>query len=754
MWFVLWLLADSDPNLVSSSMGLLQSTLRKLFYFTAGICFLWYIWGTTTLSPHVPPFSILIISLVPGITIFLALQLLSRRLLLAHFIWMLGLAVAIILAVYFLEIPEISLIFVLFPLVATIMIGWPVGLLAVIMTTSLVWLIARSSFMPVLPSGYVLAVSVTGIIVGIFGWISTNTLLTVTKWSISNFDLAKQKLEVAQGQQVELIQIQDDLNQANLELARLSDRFKAMHHIAEEARRAKEEFVANVSHELRTPLNMIIGFSEMIPQLSNVYGVRLPQPLLADITAIRRNGQHLASLVDDVLDLSQIEAGRIILDKRWITLQEIADEAILSVGALFKSKNLYLKTEIPSDLPQVFCDGTRIRQVLLNLLSNAGRFTTHGGVRTKIQCEQSEVIVSVADTGPGIPPDAQERIFEPFQQLDGSIQAAYGGSGLGLSISKKFIEMHNGKMWLESEFGVGTIVFFSLPIDTPINIIREDADNARRWFNPHLLNEPRIRRSKATIPEIVPRFVLLDQGETFQQMFARFGKEIEITRTDNAEMAIHELNRSPAQALVVNAPPTEQSDILDSALAGLSYEIPILTCWIPGNEEIANQMNVADYLIKPVTSKKILSTLESLGDNINSILLVDDNPEILQLFSRILSGVEKDFRVLRAKSGQRALDLLRERHPDVMLLDLVMTGMSGFQVLQIKSQDPSICEIPVVVISSQDPRGEPIVSNMLNLTRKDGLSMRDLIACIQTISEILSPESRLGDRERQVDPAL
>ena len=153
-----------------------------------------------------------------------------------------------------------------------------------------------------------------------------------------------------------------------------------MQQVAEEARRTKEEFVANVSHELRTPLNMIIGFSEMLLQSVSVYGTELSPHMLADIAAIERNSLHLSRLVDDVLDLSQIDAGRMALSKEWVSLQVTVEAAVSAVRVLYESKGLWLRAEISSALTPVFCDGTRVRQVLINLLSNAGRFTEEGGV--------------------------------------------------------------------------------------------------------------------------------------------------------------------------------------------------------------------------------------------------------------------------------------------------------------------------------------------------------------------------------------
>ncbi len=596
-------------------------------------------------------------------------------------------------------------------------------------------------------------ISLVAVLAAIWGttaliWISLHPVRQAIEWSWASYERARRLLEEAREQRVELKEAQEDLVQANQELARLSDRLKAMAQMAEEARRAKEEFVANVSHELRTPLNMIIGFSEMITQAPQVYGAALPPALLADIAAIQRNSRHLASLVDDVLDLSQIEAGRMALSKEWSSMREIVESAVQAVRALFDSKGLSLRIEIPPDLPQVFCDSVRIRQVVLNLLSNAGRFTDQGGVQVRVWREEDEVLVSVADTGPGIALRDQEKLFEPFYQLDNSIRRRHGGSGLGLSISKRFVEMHGGKMWLESEVGVGTTVYFSLPLAVP-SLIPAAGDGVTRWFSAYHPYEARTRRSKAPSPKPLPRFVVLEQGQTLHRLLSWYMDNVELVPVRAVEEALEEMARSPAQALIVNDPSLRQRPLALEHLAELPYDTPAVTCWVPGEDEAAERLGVVRYLVKPVTRDVLLSVLEDLGGDVRTVLLVDDDPEALQLFSRMLASAGRGYRVLRASSGQQALGLLRERRPDVMLLDLVMPGMNGFEVLQMKSQDPDLQRVPVVVISAKDPMGEPIVSSTLTVTRGGGLSARELVTCIQSLSEMLSSSKRSADRARQ-----
>ena len=287
----------------------------------------------------------------------------------------------------------------------------------------------------------------------------------VVNWWQAYYRQAQNLLEAARDRQVELKQALEDLAQANLQLSRLNALAQRLREEAESARRAKEHFVANVSHEMRTPLNMIIGFSEIVLQSPDTYGERVPAPLLADLAVVYRNAEHLKDLIDDVLDLSQIEADQMTLTREHIRFEEILEAATVAVRPLFKSKGLYLSCEVDRDLPPVFCDPTRIREVLLNLLGNAGRYTERGGVLVRVWQELGELLTSVQDTGPGIAPTEIDKLFQPFQQLDGSIRQRFGGSGLGLSISKRFIELHGGKIWVESQPGTGTTFSFRLPIE-------------------------------------------------------------------------------------------------------------------------------------------------------------------------------------------------------------------------------------------------------------------------------------------------
>jgi signal transduction histidine kinase len=227
------------------------------------------------------------------------------------------------------------------------------------------------------------------------------------------------------------------------------------------ANKHKSEFLANMSHELRTPLNAILGYTELI--LDNIYG-DVPEKIQEVLERLEKNGRHLLGLINDVLDLSKIEAGRLTLSLDEYSMGEVVQTVLTSVEALAAEKKLELKVKVPKDLMTGKGDEQRIAQVLLNLLGNAIKFTEKGEVRVEATVSNKAFLVSVSDTGPGLSEADQKKIFEEFHQADGSSTRQKGGTGLGLSISKKIVEMHGGRIWVESALGKGSTFRFTLPV--------------------------------------------------------------------------------------------------------------------------------------------------------------------------------------------------------------------------------------------------------------------------------------------------
>jgi len=302
---------------------------------------------------------------------------------------------------------------------------------------------------------------------GVIGmlWLMVRPTLTAVGWAWSSYRRSEELLEQARDYQLQLHETLKEVQVANLQLQRLNKQARTLRLAAENAQRAKQQFVTNVSHELRTPINMIIGFCDMITQHPDTYGWDIPKTLLDDLEVIQRNGRHLADLINDVLDLSQIESRQMKLNREYVSLPQIVDAATVAVQPLFASKSLSLHIDLAPHLPLIYADPMRIREVIINLLSNAGRFTEEGGVVLRAWRSEDDIIVSVKDTGPGIAAEDRDKVFEPFRQADGSTRRHYGGTGLGLSISRNFVELHGGRIWFESEPGQGSTFYFRLPIE-------------------------------------------------------------------------------------------------------------------------------------------------------------------------------------------------------------------------------------------------------------------------------------------------
>ena len=739
MWHFERKTALSQIEHAATMRDLLQTTARNLV--TVGSIF-WLVcavvmtgdWGVDRIL------NLFLCMVSVGAIFAAAYYLIPRNYLAGLVLWMAGTLLAIVWWSWMLQSPYVMLFTAILPLIAVITISGWAGLAMQGVVILLVWAVGQTSYGAPIAGSSAWIITAASIFCVLLGWITRRELLVLADWSMSGFDTASANLYEMREQRLELEQSREDLVHANRELTRLSERLKVLELMAEEARQAKTEFVANVSHELRTPLNMIIGFSDMISRSPHVYGGRLPASLLTDISAIRRNAEHLSTLVNDVLDLSQVEAGRMALSRAWVDLATLIGDALSVVQPLYESRGIYLKSDVEADLPPVFCDETRVRQVTINLLGNAGRFTEQGGVIIRCRRERSDALISVIDTGPGIAVKDQQRIFEPFQQADVSTRRRQGGSGLGLTISKQFVEMHGGQMWLESEPGIGTTISFTLPLAQPTAWVPDAEQRVRRSLvaDDEVGYRLRTRPSRATTTPVNVRMVVVDPEQTLQRLLSRYLPDVDVEAAPDVDQAVTALNRSPAQALVLN---DSSPGTLSAVLGSLPFGTPAISCWLPGEHDAAKRLGVVEYLIKPLALDKLLAALAGLRQPVRTVLIVDDEEDELHLFARMLESQANKYSILRVTSGQRALSMLRRRKPDVMLLDLTMPSMSGFQVLEEKARDASIADIPVIVISSRDPAGDPILSNTLTVTQTPGISQRALIECIHALGSILAPVS-------------
>jgi DNA-binding response OmpR family regulator len=325
------------------------------------------------------------------------------------------------------------------------------------------------------------------------------------------------------------------------------------------------------------------------------------------------------------------------------------------------------------------------------------------------------------------------RLFRPFQQLESAANRRYGGTGLGLTISRSFVELHHGRMWVESEPGRGAVFRFRLPIDSP----GSQPETYLRWINPHAYREVRIQRSWGSAAEVKPRYLVLEREDVLSRLVSRCVPDAEVIAVGTLEAAVAELGRGPARVLVVNDSTLPAPDALD--VRSLPDSTPIVLCALPGLAQAAASLGVADYLVKPVSGAALLAALDRLSWRAGTVLIVDDEPDALRLYRRYLVAADRGYGILRASDGQQALEALRDHRPDAVILDLVMPTMDGLAFLAAKSEDPLIRDIPVIVVSARDPVGEVVVSGGLTITRRGGISVHQILACVQAATAILSP---------------
>jgi CheY-like chemotaxis protein len=341
------------------------------------------------------------------------------------------------------------------------------------------------------------------------------------------------------------------------------------------------------------------------------------------------------------------------------------------------------------------------------------------------------VVVTVADTGPGIAAGDLKKLFQPFRQLDSDGSRRQGGSGLGLNISQRFVELHGGEMGVRSQIGAGSSFWFSLPLASP----GIDMDTAARFLRaPH---ETRRHSPLTPNPRVVPRVIVLEAQDVLQTVTSRYLDGVAVLGAASLEEARALLAAQPAQVLLVRGESPQQTSAWVEGMHETPYVTPVVALTLPA-AQVLGSVHDSGYLTKPITRSQLFAAIARLGKPVRTILLTDDDPEALQLFSRLLSSGGRRYRVLQASSGQESLSLMHTRRPDLLLLDLVMPGMDGLAVLAEKNNDPKIKDIPVLILSAQDPSGRPIIAPSLTITRSGGLSLVDILRSAMSVSEILA----------------
>ncbi|MGB7539352.1 MAG: GAF domain-containing protein [Anaerolineales bacterium] len=487
-----------------------------------------------------------------------------------------------------------------------------------------------------------------------------------------------------------------------------------------EADRLKTQFLANMSHELRTPLNSIIGFSRVI-----LKGIDGPITDLQnqDLTAIHNAGQHLLGLINDILDISRIDAGKMELAFEEVDMRNLIQSVAASALGLIKDKPIRLSQFIPDDLPLARADPIRTRQVLLNLLSNASKFTESGSIVVEAKLQTSpddypEIVVSVSDTGSGIPSEHFPKLFTEFSQVDASPTRRTGGTGLGLSICKRLIEMHGGRIWVDSILGKGSTFYFTLPALQPKAApSAESAPGAGR-------KNVMVVENEAGVVQLYRRY-LEPRGYTI----------VELSDGARAVPMAREL-RPYAILLDVNMPSPDGWQVLAQLKSDpVTRPLPVILCTITEDRGRGLSLGAADYLVKPILESDLVGSLEKLEKpdrKVYNVLVIEDNPDEAQIVQRILEKVS-GFSIRMVAEGNTGLERAENDQPHLILLDLQLPGSTGFDVLTALRANPKTKNIPVIVLSAADmspEQMEAISSKVQAVLRKEQFSEHDLLESI------------------------
>lgn len=684
---------------------LLQSVARKVMGTTLAVYLAWHIIGTLG-WPQVFSPSLYLITLGMVVIGILSFRLLNNYYLLAQLVWYPGLATMVLLAWNYYQKPELLLLLCFLPIMAEVMMGFKPALALEAGIILLVLLWNRIAILLPLPEPYLIVLILSTSASTALGWGISYNLVASIEASSHHYREAMQRLAEAREHRAEISVLLKDVNNANYQLDRMNLMLTYARGQADKAREERDRFALAVSHELRSPLNFIIGFSDLMVNSPETYDdpKSWPPGLYEDIKEIYKSSTHLMQLINDILDMGKMDAKQFTVFKEKINFAEIAEDVREMVQSSVTNKGLWLRIDIAPDLPPVFVDRTRIRQVLLNLVTNSLRFTRKGGITIKAFKSTSELLrVEVIDTGTGIAKEDLPKVFHEFRQVGDDNLRSGEGSGLGLSIGRRFVRLHSGEMGVESEPGKGSLFHFTVPFHQQmddVHVITEDSTMESA-------------NSEAALkPEKIPLLLMLANDAFSARVFIKSIKGYKVTILTDPHQLLPVVEKTYPRAVIVDENLAGHADVLSFA-ANPPYDLPMITFPLPVSRQNRTSNlpeGVLEYLVKPVPRQVLVETVQKLDLKVNTILVVDDDPSMGRFVTQALKPIESDaspvlenLKILSALDGQEALRFLHSMPVGVVFLDLDLTDMNGLTLLNQMLQDKDLRQIPVVIISASDP---------------------------------------------------
>jgi signal transduction histidine kinase/CheY-like chemotaxis protein len=455
---------------------------------------------------------------------------------------------------------------------------------------------------------------------------------------------------------------------------------------AELANKAKSTFLANMSHELRTPLNAIIGYSEML--LEEAADAGKPE-LVPDVNKILAAGRHLLELINAVLDISKIEAGKMELHLETFSVKALVDEVVNVLGPQITKNGNTLKVNVDLDVGSMRGDQTKVRQSLYNLLSNAGKFTSNGAVSLDVTLVPGpRIAFAVSDTGIGMRPDQLNKLFEPFVQADSSTSRKYGGTGLGLVISRRFARLMGGEITATSEPGKGSTFVLELP--QTFELAAASVEQAPAIPTAGSAGTVLIIDDEPAVHDIL------------QRTLARYGFHTQSAFSGEDGLRLARKLHPQAITLDVMMPGTDGWSVLTALKADPELaDIPVVMLTIVDSKNLGYALGAAEYLTKPIDRERLAGVLlRYRGNAATTALVVEDDSDTREMIRRQLES--EGWIVAEAHNGREALDRIADTHPGIILLDLMLPEMNGFEFLSVMHTHKEWASIPVIVLTAKD----------------------------------------------------
>jgi signal transduction histidine kinase/CheY-like chemotaxis protein len=473
-----------------------------------------------------------------------------------------------------------------------------------------------------------------------------------------------------------------DLQEKRLRIQKLEAQARADNKRIQEANHLKSQFLANMSHELRTPMNSIIGFSEILAE--RLEGKIEPKHL-GFLRHIHTSGTHLLGIINDVLDLSKIEAGKMEIYPEFFSVAPVIDSVCQVMRGMVRTQQKIV-VDVPPGLPHIETDLAKFKQVLFNLVSNAVKFSpAERPIVIRVRVDDGTLHVSVHDEGIGIAPEHHEMIFEEFRQVDGSVRREFSGTGLGLALVKKFIELQGGRVTVDSNLGAGSTFSFTLPVRSRAAVVTRTPEPVT--LTPRVL----VVEDDPNAYELIAS-ALASAG--FLPIRAHHGDEAIRLAKDS---------RPAAVTLDLVLPGMDGWEVLRRLKSDeATRALPVVIISMMDNRDLGVALGADDYFVKPVDRARLLDRLRAITskNGTRRLLVIDDDESVHAILGEDLGPL--GYAIENASSGEAGLRAAEERAPDVIILDLMMPGMSGFEVAGSLKDNPRTADIPILVLTSKE----------------------------------------------------